>query len=183
VSRCDCRAPLAGVGTTFQADGRAQPQRNAPDYAKGCCAALASRHPSPMLARGYRRMAAGVHSTGERQAVPVAADVATTPVNSQHSASAIPTLCPASTHHRGALRRRICVDIHFCRCDNNPGRGCSVGSPANDWVAEPHRSRSRLHLQQCPAPLTPMPGRPTNVICESAAAPCPYRFLPQAFLV
>jgi hypothetical protein len=34
-----------------------------------------------MLARGYRRMAAGVHSTGERQAVPVAADVATTPAN------------------------------------------------------------------------------------------------------
>ena len=69
------RLPGAAVrgGTTFQADGRAQPQRNAPDYAKGCCAALASRHPSPMLTRGYRRMAARVHSTGAKQTVPVAA--------------------------------------------------------------------------------------------------------------
>jgi hypothetical protein len=86
-----------------------------------------------MLARGYRRMAAGVHSTGERQAVPVAADVATTPVNSQHSASAIPTLHLASTHHRGALELRICVDTYSCHCDNNPGRRSGIGSPADDW--------------------------------------------------
>jgi hypothetical protein len=52
---------------------------------------------------------------------------------SQHCASAIPTLHLASTHHRGALELRICVDTYSCHCDNNPGRRSGIGSPADDW--------------------------------------------------